>query len=127
MAARQIGTTTFDVMGGTVDLPGDGLEVFQRPGRDGHRSRVIGLRATPSAIATVKFVANASAAKSTREGYASLRGTIVTVYDADGVQADNVTVVDVTITGQRAVAYCSTLGSAGIKLDANWTLLAGEQ
>ena len=127
MATKQIGALTFDVMRGTVDLPGDGIQTLARPGRDGHRGRIIGRRAAESRLATVKFVADAAAAKTAREGYKTAKGTVVTVYDASGVQVDNVTIVDVAITEQRHVAWNSVTGAAGIKLAVEWTLLAGTQ
>jgi len=127
MPSLQIGALTFDAMNGTVDLPGAGLQAFQRPGRDCHRARHIGLRAAESRVETIKFVATAAAAKTAREGYKAIRGTAVTVYDAMGVQVDNVTVLDVTITEQRPVSWNSVTGAAGVKLAAAWTLLAGKQ
>ncbi len=127
MATLKIGALTFDVMTGTVDLPGDGIQVLGRPGRDCHRGRRIGLRAAESQVSTIEFVLDAAAALVTREGYKAIRGTVVTVYDALGIQVDNVTVLAVAITEQRPVPWNSVSGAAGVKIGAQWTLLAGKQ
>jgi len=125
--AATIGTISFDAMSGTVALPGDGVEVLQRPGRDCHRGRLVGLRAPESQIATVKFAANASTASALRTSYAAAVGDVVTVTDALGVAVTNVTVLGVSIVEQKPLAYCSVTSGAAVKLAAVWSLLAGKQ
>jgi hypothetical protein len=121
--SRTIGGLSFDAMHGTVNLPGDGLEVLQRPGRDCARYKAIGQRASESTVRTVKFCANAAAADSEEAAYAAARGELVTVVDAHGSSYYGVAVLDCQIQNKQAVIQG---GAAKIRLEAIWTLQAGD-
>ena len=123
--ANQIGSTSFDVFQGNIQVSAEGVQILNRIGRDYSRTRTLGLKGKESVIRTTEFAANNAAALALVETtYPGLQGSVVTVVDSLNNSFENVTITGMQITGFKNVIQG---GGAKVRVSAEWTMIAGAQ
>ncbi len=125
MMANMIGSESFDIFAGIIQVPAAGMVLLPRLGRDFVRTQDIGIRETAVEVRTVQFTADLpTAANLANVAYPAIKSTIVTVEDSLGISYPNVKVLDV-----RTVIFKNVIESGGgtHMVEARWTLQAGEQ
>jgi len=124
MAANTIGSHAFDLMTGEIQFPATVVEKLPRRGRHYIRSRHVGTMAADSQLTTVEYFANQGLAEDAQETtYPQLRGTVVTIYNANNQQFDNCTILNYRVVEFRKVLRN---GSDAWRVVAEWVVNAGE-
>lgn len=111
-ASLNDGTTTltFVTFKGENAPLGERVEIFKRPGVDGHGFRKIGKSSDPRRFRSLFDVLNAAAVKTQLQAYKAFIGKAVTFTDELGNAWTNVVVVDV----MQADAYQSPVIVGGL-------------
>lgn len=121
MATPSIGGAQFDFLWGTVGLLQDALQDISRPGEDGTGIRLLGTRAEPSELRTMKGYATALAAEAAHGAHmAAVAGALVTVTLANADAIPNVQVIRVLKARPVKQALGRVGGSGDFQLWETW-------
>lgn len=90
-----VGAVTFTFLYGRIPAAQDAVELYDRPGLDGHGARKLGKRSPPATLRGVTFETSINNAGAQLVAAQALAGTIVTVVDDFGVSTSNVLIEDV--------------------------------
>ncbi len=122
--AISIGSENFVSMTGPFNPIGQRVEVFSRPGTDGHEARRMGLKGPPFQVTTFVDVISAAAIKTKIGEYKDLQGTIVSVVDGHGNTWNNVLILQVdAVAVPRLVIAVGGINSPSLAgVGATWSL-----
>lgn len=109
-------------MQGNIEPRGEQLELFMRPGYNGHIARKTGVRGTPFRVRTVNYVSTLAYCKTVLEEFKLLIGVDpVEVYQYS-VYRGTFLVLNVRQVEVKAMVNC-TLGNYQARLVCDWELL----
>jgi len=125
MATNQIDTLTFNLLRGVPTAAGMMVDSFERPAVDGRSYRRLGRRGVQSTLQTIDIVAAgegalAEAIAARLAAMKALEGDSVTVYDAFGIQHDNVRILS---SGQPIVKKILHEGASKALIRTSWAVI----
>jgi len=125
MATNKIDTLTFDILRGVPTGAGMLVDSFERPAVDGRSYRRLGRRGVQSTLQTIDIVAAgegtlAEAIEARLTAMKALEGDSVTVYDAFGIQHDNVRILS---NGEPIVKKVLHEGASKAVIRTSWAVV----
>lgn len=124
MAKNTIGSETFDVWQGDIQVPGQVVQRLDRLGRNYTRTRTAGKFSRESIIRTVNYEDSIVIAEPKMEiTFPDMKGTVVSVTNSLNETFTNCTILDYALLSYQAVIRN---GATKYRIVSEWTILAGE-
>jgi hypothetical protein len=124
---QKIDTFDFDALVGDLDLPGEKVEVFTRPGIDGHGAREVGSRGVPTKLQAMLYVADWDDVETKLAAYKAIAGTDPVTIIKNGTTWGKFLIIEVrNLPSTHAVLHAIgsiTAGNPEVRMNTEWTVL----